>query len=138
MRHKILASTIILSLLAFMTVVAIRAGGQTGGTPDNPQVSTTQAQQADQLQLMERQLEQDRAAVHSAIAEHGLESAETQAARAKLMQDRDAYRALRQSMAPGRGARAGFGKGGGMGRMGGGGQRAGGGRCMRLCPFAPR
>lgn len=137
MRHKVLTTTIVLSLLAFMTAVAVKGGSQETSTSESPQVSNAQTEQLDQLQKMERQLEQDRAAVHSALVEHGFDSAEFQAARGKLMQDREAYRSLRRSAAPG-GARGMYGKGRGMGWMGRGGKRAGYGRGMRQCPYAPR
>jgi TolA-binding protein len=141
MKHKILTGTIaVLSLLAFMVAMTVKASSQTGSTAVS-EASSAQAQQLSQLQQMEQQLAQDRAAVHSAIAEHGFNSAETQAARGKLVEDRDAYRALRQSLAPGNAARAGYGKGQGrgMGWMGQRGRRGGGAcRCVRQCPYGRR
>jgi hypothetical protein len=138
MKHKVLTSTLtVFSLLAFVAIVAVSASSQTGSTTAGSQVSATQVPSLGQLQQVERQLDQDRAAVHAAIAEHGIDSSQTRAARAQLLQDRNSYRNLRRSLAPGSAARAGFGRGGAMGWMGRGGRRAGGRcPCMRQCPYA--
>lgn len=136
MKRKILTSTVtVLSLLAFMMAMTVKASSQTKSTAGS-EAPSAQAQQLNQLQQMERQLTEDRAAVHAAIAEHGFNSAQAQAARGKLVESRNAYRALRHSLAPGNAVRGGYGKGRGMRWMG---RRGGGGcRCMSQCPYGRR
>ncbi len=109
--------------------MASRAVAQTATKAGDKQATAEQQKQLDQLQQLEGQLEKDRTAVHAAIAEHGWDSDEVDAAREQLIRDRTQYRQLRRSLvASGIAVPAPKGMGAGPGPMGGPGPMAGRGQ----------
>ena len=63
-----------------------------------PKLSAEQQKQLEHLKQLEEQLRKDREAVHSAIAQNGWDSDQTDAARNQLFRDRQEYRQARRSL----------------------------------------
>lgn len=72
------------------------------GQSAEPQIPTKltadQQKQAEQLKLLEEQLQKDREAMHSAITQYGWDSDQVDEAQEKLFRDRAEYRKLRRSL----------------------------------------
>jgi hypothetical protein len=85
-------------ILATFTLTLHGAGAQTKTTDTSSSVTAEQQKQLDRLNELNEQLQKDRAAVDAAISAHGWDSNDADAAQQRLLQDRQQYRTLRQSL----------------------------------------
>jgi hypothetical protein len=71
---------------------------QTKSVQSSGAVPADQQKQLNRLHQLNEQVQRDRDAVTSAVAQHGWDSDEADAAQQRLFQDRQEYRALRRSL----------------------------------------
>jgi hypothetical protein len=86
------------AMLAVSGLTLERARAQTRAPQDRSSVAADQQKQVDRLQQLSEQLQKDRDDVHSAVAQHGWDSDEADAAQQRLFKDRQEYRTLRRSL----------------------------------------
>ena len=92
-----LAAALATALLIVGWVVS-SAQGQSADPQDAPKLTAEQQKQLEQLKQLEQKLQQDREAVHAAIADFGWDSDEADDTEAQLVRDREEYRKLRRAL----------------------------------------
>jgi hypothetical protein len=90
--------TLIMAGMLGLGSVSTSALGQPADPQATPNLTPEQQKQLDQLKQLEDQLQKDREALHSAIAQFGWDSEQVDMAQEKLLRDRAEYRKLRRSL----------------------------------------